>query len=556
MAWLWVLLLGAIFAHPPAMAYDDPAGRFGIDPPEGWNEEVVGDGAGAIFTPPAGDARIIVLPLELAAEAGMGEFVGAYEEFVKQSQAGLRVELAREANVSVAGRAALEREYRASTDTDTGRILTVFVKEGTLALVVHASVRSEAAFAKYEPVFRQCVATLRVGGAGGGAATGDETRAKLEALDKAFAAGILSREEYERKRAEIEAAAPKIDEATRKKLEALDAARAAGILNDGEYARKKAELLGGRRVEAPPGRAPAATESPTGKDEALPVFTQEKGKVYRHVIGFSLWHPDSWEVKEHDEFLQLIPADAGQTPEGPTELFFVTGEDVADDAITDPADPQVIAYLDEQVRSFLPVMQQTGRPEPVKMAGGKGVILRWQGKNPRGQTIVATAFVCILRGHGVALLAIGFKERIEKRDPELRRIFASFGFGEGERDPALVGRWKLVAVTSITNTSPFETDWSRAQLASKSESTLTFTADGRWERYDKSHLLVGSAGVWLEDNSETTNRGRWNAGGGSLYMVWEDSSWDDFQYQLRRTERGIELRTVKGKRGEVWTKTE
>ena len=52
---------------------------------------------------------------------------------------------------------------------------------------------------------------------------------KLAAVEKAYAAGILTKEEYEKKKAEIEAklraaAAPALDEETRQKLEALQKA--------------------------------------------------------------------------------------------------------------------------------------------------------------------------------------------------------------------------------------------------------------------------------------------------------------------------------------------
>ncbi|MHC4974838.1 MAG: hypothetical protein ACYTG3_21190 [Planctomycetota bacterium] len=67
---------------------------------------------------------------------------------------------------------------------------------------------------------------------------------------------------------------------------------------------------------------------------------------------------------------------------------------------------------------------------------------------------------------------------------------------------------------------------------------------------------MGAGDVWLEDKSEDTQRGKWNAGDGRLFMVWEDQSWDDFRYQVRRTDKGIELRTLRGKKGEVWYKAE
>ncbi|MHC4818829.1 MAG: hypothetical protein ACYTF8_12320, partial [Planctomycetota bacterium] len=191
-----------------------------------------------------------------------------------------------------------------------------------------------------------------------------------------------------------------------------------------------------------------------------------------------------------------------------------------------------------------------------KMSAGKGVLYRWAGKSPRGDAVDACAFVSILKNHAAVLLAVGFKERIKMREADMGRMFQSFGFGEGQRDPALVGRWTLVGVTSITNESPFETAWSRAQLASETKSTLVFAADGRWERHDKNHMIVGAGDVWLEDKSEDTQRGKWNAGDGRLFMVWEDQSWDDFRYQIRRTQKGIELRTLRGKKGEVWYKAE
>lgn len=71
-----------------------------------------------------------------------------------------------------------------------------------------------------------------------------DLRQKLNALESAHGAGILTDEEYASKKSELEAqlqAAAPIDEA---KLKALEAAHQAGVLSDEEYARKKAELMG------------------------------------------------------------------------------------------------------------------------------------------------------------------------------------------------------------------------------------------------------------------------------------------------------------------------
>jgi hypothetical protein len=539
------LLAGLLLIRQPVAAQEG----FHLEPPPGWGKHVADDGSGAIYTAPDGAARIVILKTPVAAEAGLADVVRAYEGFVTQSQPKMEWKLLREASTRVAGLAALEREYSAWEGDDRGRILATFVKQGTLALAIHASVRPEEAFARLEPVFRKCVATLRIGGAAPPPDRADADR-KLAALEAARQAGILSQEEYERKRAAILATLPALDEATRKKLAALEAARQAGVLSEAEYARKKAELLGGQGGQAGPG--PVMPQ----KKEGVPVRTNRKGKVYRHPIGFSFWYPGNWSIQEHESFLQLIPADAGKTPDGPTELFFVAAEDVSLDGIKEPTDPRVVEYLGEQVRSLSPLLQRVGGAEPVKMSAGKGVSYRWAGKSPRGDAVDARAFVTILRNHAAVLLAVGFKERIQAREADMGRMFQSFGFGEGQRDPALVGRWTLVGVTAITNQSPFETDWSRAKLASETKSSLVFAADGRWERHDNTHMIVGAGDVWLEDKSEDTQRGKWNAGDGRLFMVWEDQSWDDFRYQIRRTAKGIELRTLRGKKGEVWHKAE
>jgi hypothetical protein len=522
---------------------------FQLDPPQGWAKQVADDGSGAIYTSPDGAARIVVLRTEVAAQAGLADVASAYEGFVKQSQPQMEWSLKREAATRVAGLAALEREYSARDGTGTGRILTTFFKQGTVALAIHASVRPEEAFAKLEPVFRKCLATLRLGAAAAAAPDRAEVDRKLAALEAARQAGILSQEEYQRKRAALLATLPQLDEETKKKLAALEAARQAGILSEEEYQRKKADLLGGG---TPAGPGPA---TPQGR-EGVPVRTQRKGKVYRHPVGFSFWYPGHWSIQEHEQFLQLIPADAGKTPEGPTEVYLVSAEDVSAEGISEPTDPRVVEYLGQVVGGQWPFLQRVGGADPVEMSAGKGVLLRWTGKNPRGDAVDARAYVSILKSHAAVLLAVGFQERVRTREADTVRIFASFGFGEGQRDPALVGRWTLVGVTSITNQSPFETDWSRAQLASETKSSLVFAADGRWERRDNTHMIVGAGGVWLEDKSEDTQRGRWNAGDGRLFMVWEDQSWDDFRYQVRRTAKGIELRTLRGKKGEVWTKAE
>lgn len=159
------------------------------------------------------------------------------------------------------------------------------------------------------------------------------------------------------------------------------------------------------------------------------IDTGPKGKIYRHAAGFSFWYPESWSVSEQEGILQLTPPDAASTAEGPSELYFVAAEDVSGNNIQRPDDPMLLEYLDMQVQSLSPALNRTGSGTPVDTKAGKGVILDW-GAQGTGGEVRARAFVSIIKNYSVILLGMGLKEKVEARDADLRRIFASLGFGE------------------------------------------------------------------------------------------------------------------------------
>ncbi len=381
---------------------------------------------------------------------------------------------------------------------------------------------------------------------GASAAIAASAAQKLGALEAARQAGILSEAEYARNKAEIvaqsRAAAPRIDAATRQKLNALEAARQAGILSNEEYQRKKAALLRGRAVPA------QAVRPQQGTAPARPAAAR-KGRIFRHPIGFSCWIPAGWRVQTQGEALQIVPPNADPQ----RELYVIIGDTVAQEGIQRPDDPQVIQYLDQQVKSLTPALQRIGQPQPVSMSSGQGVLLEWQAQGNQGQVVRARAYACIIKGWGVALIAFGLKDQIDSRNQDLKQMFASFGFGEGQKDPQLVGAWTLVSTSAISNQSPFETAWSRAKMASETQSRLAFQADGTWSRTDVSQTIAGAGGVWLDTGPQKSSKqGKWNAANGVLYMMWQDGSWEEYKYQVQRTAGGRQLRLVSGKTGEVW----
>lgn len=279
----------------------------------------------------------------------------------------------------------------------------------------------------------------------------------------------------------------------------------------------------------------------------------QKGHVYQHPTGLSFWYPQSWRLQELDEAFQLIPNDAVSTAEGPSEVFFVSGESVAGTGIMRADDPQVISYVDQQVQSILPGMQlQPGR-DHVDLMGTQGLILRWSGNNNSGKAIEGRAYIVIAKGYALTLSAIAFKGLIDKRDGSLKKIFRSFAFGEGQLDQALVGTWNKHATASLANPDRiYQTAWTAAQSVSEDKSVLTFYPDGRWHQRDTSHMLVGAAGLWLEDKSDKSYEGRWFADGKRLFMIYKDNTWEDFAYKVVPSGTGRELRTSVGKKATIW----
>ncbi len=60
----------------------------------------------------------------------------------------------------------------------------------------------------------------------------------------------------------------------------------------------------------------------------MPVMTAQKGKSYTHVAGFKFKYPADWTLKEHDDFLQMVPPDAKKNAQGPTEAYLILGDSV------------------------------------------------------------------------------------------------------------------------------------------------------------------------------------------------------------------------------------
>ncbi len=371
---------------------------------------------------------------------------------------------------------------------------------------------------------------------------------QLKALALARQVGVLSDQEYAAKVKELQdRQLQQTDPQARKKLEALEQAHRAGVIGEAEYNQKKMQLLG------------ASAGGPSAQASQIPaagVSPKVGGQTYRHVMGFTFWYPGDWTLREHEEMLQLIPPNPSTTADGqPTEIYAVIG-DTLEPGMTRPDDPRVVQFMDQAVAQLSPTLKRTTPPTLVPMTAGQGTVMNWEGNSSRGDAISARAYVSLTNDYGVALVALCFKDRLQAREKELQRIFASFAFGQGQRDMQLAGTWSFLTTQSMTNWSPFETSYSRAQMASDHTATLIIQPDGTWSRTDKTQMLAGAGGVWLESNDTQQSNGQWYAGNGTLQLIWEDKSWQEYKYEIRQSAQGTRLLLTNEGKGELWERAQ
>ena len=63
-------------------------------------------------------------------------------------------------------------------------------------------------------------------------------------------------------------------------------------------------------------------------------------------------------------------------------------------------------------------------------------------------------------------------------------------------------------------------------------------------------MLAGAGSVWIESNESSTQKGKWNAEKGRLFMLWEDESFEDYSYEFKASR----LKMATGKTGQIWTR--
>ncbi|MBI2191915.1 MAG: hypothetical protein HYU36_08025 [Planctomycetes bacterium] len=307
----------------------------------------------------------------------------------------------------------------------------------------------------------------------------------------------------------------------------------------------------GEVEQVAPGGVPDEAPGEAARPQADAGEGPRTGKTYRHPLGFSFGYPATWNVQETQAGLQLVPPDVATSAQGALEAYLIIGQPAA--GITKPDDPRVVQFFDQQVLSFAPFLQRSQKFEVLKTGGQAAAGYLWEGKSPIGVQSRMKAYVVILKGYAIGLIAVGATERIEAREGVLREMFTTFGFGEGEKDPRLVGAWR------------YEHYYSTKDFSSTSIKTTVLRPDGSFsssgqtmanaQHRDGGGDLTGS--TMLDTGESAGDRGRWGAGGSKLFLIWDDGSYAEYQYHVEGQPgaRNLLLVTPDGKK-QLWTEVQ
>ena len=279
------------------------------------------------------------------------------------------------------------------------------------------------------------------------------------------------------------------------------------------------------------------TAAVAGTGSPAPNATAGNWKTYKHPVGLSLRYPGDWILQEVPGFIQLISPEVEKSVQGqPIALFSLSAEQAG--RISSVDDPQLIRALETSMTQMFPFLQRAGNTERIKAGNVSGIMLTREGTDPRGIKVRGQLSATILKGFSLSVFAIGSEDVITARQQTVREIFSSFDAAAEERDPQLVGLWQSGL---------------RDDGVSDRSSRYTLEADGTLTKVTRLQTIVDAPGVSLDtdDDQTETMSGTWSAGGGRLFVLWENGSTDDVAYEVRTDSAGNRAAMLNGAQGTV-----
>lgn len=241
--------------------------------------------------------------------------------------------------------------------------------------------------------------------------------------------------------------------------------------------------------------------------------------TYRHPTGAFIEHPQDWRVQPTQLGIALVPPDFDPN----AELIIALGESAF--GLSGPTDPQIGQYFDVLMSQVAPAMRRSSGTSPVDFRAGAGALYEYRGTLNTGQSAQAQFRTAILSGQAIAIAIVATDDKMRQREHVVQRMFASLGYGEPQRDPALVGSWQ---------TSSSEGDSSSSgSVFFRTDSVYTLMPDGRLSSRSRSQgSVTGAVGGTALRSTEEQSAGSWSAADGRLFISWDDGTSSSGSYEV------------------------
>jgi len=461
---LSVMLLVA--AAPVRGAHRDSQGRFAIEAPEGWKTVPAKDKF--VFMAPDGQSAIhvemVTLPQQPKLEQEAQRMAGILR---KEFNALMLPEGSRQG--TVAGKSALQCLYTMKPAKGApGKVVTTLVETKNGFLVVWM-VASTETYAASETLYQKCLNSVQFPGKDDGEADPEALQKKLAALEAALEAGVLDREEYERKKAEF----------------------------------------AGTKGSQPPSR---------------------KLKAWQLAQGLNFWCPADWQVTRQQGILLLVPprqAAHPRTGAAPMETYTIAASplNATSKAWFDGQDQNVVQFLESSFRQQHAKLKRVGDISTFPMRGTRGGSCEWKTR-ANGVWLRIRALYCTYGDFFVLLTAYGRQSTLNARNADIRAVFSSLGSVQAPSFPA--GRTAVVSSPQRQDPAspPSAVTHPRQETVTRPSGAGDPRLVGHWYREGGVTAAPGTGGVststyshWvLYANGRSIERSSSDVGGRGVYF--------------------------------------
>ncbi len=157
---------------------------------------------------------------------------------------------------------------------------------------------------------------------------------------------------------------------------------------------------------------------------ALPLLAQSTVKldrIGRHPGGITFRHPSDWKLAVKEGDCAFLPPNPNPLGEQPVYLVVVTPRE----ELSRPDDPTLVSRMEEQSKASMPFLKRVGGVATLPMEAGRGAVITFEGKDPKGLLMRARIYIGLVGDRLVFIFARSGKLVLGQHEPTLDAIFAT-----------------------------------------------------------------------------------------------------------------------------------